>query len=148
MKNFIKTISFMVVTVLLLSSILPVSIYATSLTNGGETDSSVVGAKTGPEDVTIQVTNEQALYSSVTDKMKIPIKIDASLIYDELYASITIGILTMWFPIGSNVSESITSSVAPLNGSLFASCIVISSGPVFAPTTALLFSPPVVTDDA
>ena len=33
MKNFIKTISFMVVTVLLLSSILPVSIYATSLTN-------------------------------------------------------------------------------------------------------------------
>lgn len=89
MKNFIKTISFMVVTVLLLSSILPVSIYATSLTNGGETDSSVVGAKTGPEDVTIQVTNEQALYSSVTDKMKIPIKIDA---YNSSYiknASIT-----------------------------------------------------------
>lgn len=89
MKNFIKTISFMVVTVLLLSSILPVSIYATSLTNGGETDSSVVGAKTGPEDVTIQFTNEQALYSSVTEKMNIPIKIE---VYNSSYiknASIT-----------------------------------------------------------
>jgi hypothetical protein len=89
MKNFIKTISFMIVAVLILSSVLPVSIYATSLTNGGETDSSVVGPKTGPEDVTIQFTNEQALYSSVTDKMNIPIKIDA---YNSSYiknASIT-----------------------------------------------------------
>ena len=72
MKNFIKTISFMVVTVLLLSSILPVSIYATSLTNGGETDSSVVGAKTGPEDVTIQVAEGAQLYKSVDERIEIP----------------------------------------------------------------------------
>ena len=60
MKNFIKTISFMIVTVLILSSVLPVSIYASSVTAGDENNSAVLGAKTGPEDITIQVaTNEQ-----------------------------------------------------------------------------------------
>ena len=87
MKNFIKTISFMVVAVLILSSVLPVSIYATSVTNS--TPDSTVGAKTGPEDVTIQVTNQQQLNASVTEKINVPVKID---VYNSSYiknASIT-----------------------------------------------------------
>lgn len=61
MKNFIRTISFMIVTVLILSSILPVSIYASSVTTGGENNSAVVGAKTGPDDITMQLANNEPL---------------------------------------------------------------------------------------
>ena len=84
MKNFIKTISFMVVAVLILSSVLPVSIYATSVTNS--TPDSTVGAKTGPEDVTIQVTNQQQLNASVTEKINVPVKID---VYNSSYINKT-----------------------------------------------------------
>lgn len=67
MKNFIRTISFMIVTVLILSSVLPVSIYASSVTTGGENNSAVVGAKTGPDDITISVTNTGELKGSTED---------------------------------------------------------------------------------
>ena len=68
MKNFIKTISFMIVTVLILSSVLPVSIYASSVITEGENNSAVVGAKTGPEDITMQVTNTEPLQGSTGDE--------------------------------------------------------------------------------
>ena len=81
MKNFIKTISFMIVTVLILSSVLPVSIYASSVTTGGENNSAVVGAKTGPEDITIQVTKvskrSTGLRKSNRKVLEIPVEIDA-----------------------------------------------------------------------
>jgi len=67
MKNFIRTISFMIVTVLILSSVLPVSIYASSVTTGGENNSAVVGAKTGPDDITIAITNTEELKGSIDD---------------------------------------------------------------------------------
>ena len=104
MKNFIRTISFMIVTVLILSSVLPVSIYASSVTTGGENNSAVVGAKTGPDDITIAITNTEELKGSTGDErlgengypigkyiVEIPVVIDA---YNSSYikdASISFG---------------------------------------------------------
>lgn len=82
MKNFIRTISFIVVTVLILSSVLPVSIYASSVITGGEGDSTVVGAKTGPEDVTMQATSTETLRESVKKVLNIPVTID---VYNSSY---------------------------------------------------------------
>ena len=67
MKNFIRTISFVIVTVLILSSVLPVSIYASSVTTGGENNNAVVGAKTGPDDITMQLANNTPLKGTTDD---------------------------------------------------------------------------------
>ena len=102
MKNFIKTISLMIVTVLILSSVLPVSIYASSVITDGENNNAVAGAKTGAEDITLQVTPNGELKGSTGDEslnekglpsgdyiLEIPVVIDA---YNSSYikdASIT-----------------------------------------------------------
>lgn len=90
MKNFIRTISFIVVTVLILSTVLPVSIYASSVITDGENNGTVVGAKTGSEDITMQITPEGELKGSTGDEslnengipsgnyiVEIPVVIDA-----------------------------------------------------------------------
>ena len=120
MKNFIRIISFLIVTVLVLSSVLPVSIYASSVITGGENNGAVVGAKTGPEDITIQVNGELEQQSTGV-KQRIPIVID---IYNSSYikeASISFE-NSNFSVIGSEISnskniQSIKDDVIKLNSS-------------------------------
>ncbi len=72
MKNFIRTISFMIVTVLVLSAVLPVAVYAYP-----STISTNDGTKTGPEDITIQVADDEPLRKATSEIMTIPVIIDA-----------------------------------------------------------------------
>ncbi len=76
MKNLIRTISLMIVTVLILSSVLPVSVYASSLLNDGGNNDAVVGTKIGPEDVTIQIAENFDSNKSTDEVMYVPVVID------------------------------------------------------------------------
>ena len=117
MKNFIRTISFMIVTVLILSSVLPVAVYAYPqqdvLDNG----------KTGPEDITISVANTEELRAATTEDMTIPIVIDA---YNSSYikdASISFensnfSIVSSYIADDKNI-QSINNDVIKLNSSAF-----------------------------